>query len=107
MPTTTNIMQVCEAITQALRQRGFFDEGGSDQARQGGRVGGRRRRGGRARDEADAQREGPTAAARSPCWPTACPGMVTIVAQRRVGDGTPEDGHDSVNPDFGVTWALT
>jgi hypothetical protein len=106
MPTTTNIMQVCESITQALRQRGFFDEGGSDQAREGVVP--------EAVDAAAAElgmkltaSEGSDRGGTVTVLADGVPGMVTIVAQRRVGDGTPEDGHDSVNPDFGVTWALT
>jgi hypothetical protein len=35
------------------------------------------------------------------------PGVVTIVAQRRLDHHGKGGAKDSINPDFGVTWALT
>lgn len=104
MPTATTIVQVCDAITQALRQQGFFEQGGSDDRRAGMIEPAVREAAaelgldltlGRAHDPAA-----------STVMAEGVPGVVTIVSQRRVGDGTPEDGHDSINPDFGVTWSI-
>ena len=104
--TTTNIMQVCEAITQELRQRGFFESGGDDAARE--------------RMVLPAV-EAAAAALGMNLTPSEqegkggytvladdVPGLVTIVSQRRVEHpGTKGDADESVNPDFGVTWAMT
>jgi hypothetical protein len=106
MATTMNIMQVCETVTQALRQRGFFDADQEDAAR--------------------AEAVGPAVEAASAelgtkltvsehlpnggCTVLAegIPGVVTIVSQRRIDDPDAKgDAQDSINPDFGVTWAIT
>jgi hypothetical protein len=106
MTTTMNIMQVCETVTQALRQRGFFDADQDDATR--------------------AEVVEPAVEAASAelgtkltisehlpgggCTVLAegIPGVVTIVSQRRVDDPDAKgDAQDSINPDFGVTWAIT
>jgi hypothetical protein len=104
--TTTNIMQVCETITQALRQRGFFDDGHDDAARErmvlpaveaaAGELGMK------LTPSEQSVQGGYTVLA------DGVPGLVTIVSQRRVDHpGTKGDADESVNPDFGVTWSMT
>ncbi len=106
MPTATTIVELCDAITAALRSRGFFDDHGDDAARHA------------AVDEAveEASRklglkltatEAAPGSART-VLAEGVPGVVTIVSQRRVEAPEGAQGHakDSLNPDFGVTWAL-
>jgi hypothetical protein len=105
MATATTIVEICDAITAALRGRGFFDAETDDGTRAA------------AVDEAIASASGQlglklTASERSKdggCTVLAegIPGVVTIVSQRRIAH--PEargNARESINPDFGVTWAL-
>lgn len=105
MPTATTIVEICDAITAALRSRGFFDAETDDGARAA------------AVDEAIATASAElglklTASERSKdggCTVLAegVPGVVTIVSQRRVTHPEAQgDAKESINPDFGVTWAL-
>ena len=104
MPTATTIVQICDAITASLREQGFFEADREDSARADMLEPAVRS----AADELglDLKLSNAHDAKASTVMVEGVPGVVTIVAQRRIGDGTPEDGHDSVNPDFGVTWAL-
>lgn len=105
MTTNANIMQVCEAITEALRSKGFFAAEGDDAAREGMIQ--------PAVDAASSRLGTKLAMARAHEAGThtvsaeGIPGMVTIVSQRRVGHGGKAGDHESVNPDFGVTWSMT
>lgn len=105
MPEATTIVEVCDAITDALRARGFFEPGKEDSARAA------------AVDEAVKEASAKLgielkASERSEdggCTVLAegIPGVVTIVSQRRVSHpGAKGEAEESVNPDFGVTWAL-
>jgi hypothetical protein len=104
MATATTIVQVCDAITEALRAKGFFEAEREDEAREGMvapaletasvelgmklTVSGQREDGG-----CTVMAEG-------------VPGLVTIVPRRRVEHAGKGGAEDSVNPDFGVTWSL-
>lgn len=105
MANATNIMQVCDAITAALRGSGFFDEGKSDEAR-AGMVG-------PAVEQASRElgREltmgGHLADGGCTVIAEGVPGIVTIVARREIEHHGKGGAADSVNPDFGVTWSLT
>jgi hypothetical protein len=105
MTTATTIVQVCDAITGSLRGQGFFDAERDDEARA------------RMIEPALASASDDlgtklTVSEHMPgggCTVLAegIPGVVTIVAQRRLGHHGKGGAEDSVNPDFGVTWALT
>jgi hypothetical protein len=104
--TTRNIMEVCETITQALRQRGFFDSALDDAARE--RLvapaveAASAELGVKLTPSEQADRGGCTVLAEG------VTGLVTIVSQRRVEHaGAKGDADESVNPDFGVTWSMT
>jgi hypothetical protein len=103
---TTNIMQVCEVITQQLRQRGFFEAGGDDAGRErmvlpaveaaAGQLGTK------LTPSEQSDKGGYTVLA------DGVPGLVTIVSRRRVDHpGTKGHADESVDPDFGVTWSMT
>jgi hypothetical protein len=104
MTTATTIVQVCEAITEALRDRGFFEAEREDEARAGmvapaleaasAKLG--------ARLTVSGQREDGGCTVMT----EGVPGLVTIVPRRRVEHAGKGGAEDSVNPDFGVTWAL-
>lgn len=105
MPDAKTIVQVCDAITAALRSRGFFEAATDD--------GDRPRIVDEALGAASAElglklapSEGMPGSGRT-VMAEGVPGVVTIVSQRRVAH--PEgkgEAEDSINPDFGVTWAL-
>jgi len=104
--TTRNIMEVCETITQALRQRGFFDSALDDAARE--RLvapaieAAAAELGVKLTPSERSDQGGYTVLAEG------ITGLVTIVSQRRVEHpGTKGDADESVNPDFGVTWSMT
>lgn len=103
MPQATNIVEFCDAITAALRARGFFAAETAEEER------------GRIVDAALADAGSQLGLALTPSeakpgstrtvLAEGIPGVVTIVTQRRIGqpDATAEE---SINPDFGVTWQL-
>jgi predicted amino acid-binding ACT domain protein len=97
----TNIMGVCDAISEELKAAGFFAEGGSDDARlamvEPAVAAASKRLG---VDLQVARERGDHL-----CTVTAegVPGLVTVVSQREV-EG---QGRGSTNPDFGVTWSMT
>ena len=105
--TTRNIMEVCEAITQALRQRGFFDSDLGDAEREKlvapAVEAAAAELGLKLTPSERSDRGGYTVLAEG------VTGLVTIVSQRRVEQppGTRGDADESINPDFGVTWSMT
>jgi hypothetical protein len=105
MATATTIVQVCDAITAALRGSGFFEPGQKDGAR-AAMVGPALERaaadlGTKLTVSEHLENGGCTVLAEG------VPGVVTIVPRRRVEHHGKGDAADSVDPDFGVTWALT
>jgi hypothetical protein len=105
MATATNIMQVCDAITAALRGGGFFEEGKDDAAR-AAMIGPALEQAsgelGRKLTVTEHLDDGGCAV-----MADGVPGVVTIVARRELEHQGKGGAADSVDPDFGVTWALT
>lgn len=104
MPEATTIVQVCDAITHALRSRGFFEEKTADADREAIVDA--------AIEEAGSQlglkltpAHGMPGSGRT-VQAEGIPGVVTIVAQREIAHEGKGGANDSINPDFGVTWSL-
>ena len=103
MSTTPSIVEVSATITKALRQRGFFDPGGDDRVRADlvpEAVGAAAAELGMKLTPSKRPERGAFAVLAE-----GVPGMITVVAQRRLADGLPEGRPESINPDFGVTWS--
>lgn len=101
----TTIVQVCDAITAALRGEGFFDAEQNDGER-AAMIGPALER---ASDELGCKLTVSEHLPDGGCTVLAegVPGVVTVVARREVGHHGKGGAADSVDPDFGVTWALT
>lgn len=104
MPEATTIVQVCDAITNALRSRGFFEAETADADREAivdaAIEEASNQLGLKLTPEPGMPGSGYTVQAEG------IPGVVTIVAQREIAHEGKGDAKDSINPDFGVTWSL-
>ena len=103
MPEPTTIVQVCDAITAALRSRDFFAAETADSDRAQIVDAGLAEAGGRLGLELTPSEAMPGSA--RTVMAEGIPGVVTIVTQRRIGQ-TDAEVEESINPDFGVTWQL-
>lgn len=104
MPTATTIVEVCDALREALRRRGFFAQAADDATR---------RREIEAAVEETSRDLGLklTASEKAPgsghtVLADGIPGMVTIVSQRRVAPPAGNEAKSSVDPDFEVNWTI-